>query len=55
MAAQVLPMFDARVEGQEDWTARCVAFLSNMLGDILKGLSISTLANQAASERQSSN
>jgi len=40
MAAQVLPMFDARLEGQEDWTARCVAFLSNMLGDILKGLSM---------------
>jgi hypothetical protein len=40
MAAQVLPMFDARLEGQEDWTARCVAVLSNMLGDILKGLSM---------------
>lgn len=40
MAAQVLPMFDSRMEGQEDWTARCVAYLSNMLGDILKGLSM---------------
>lgn len=40
MAAQVLPMFDACVEEQEDWRGRCVAFLSNMLGDILKGLSM---------------
>lgn len=40
MAAQVLPIFDSRMEGQEDWTARCVACLSNMLGDILKGLSM---------------
>ena len=40
MAAQVLPMFDARLEGQEDWTARCVALLSDMLEGILKGLSM---------------
>jgi hypothetical protein len=33
-------MFDARLEGQEDWTARCVGVLSNKLGEILKGLSM---------------
>jgi hypothetical protein len=30
MAAQLPPMFDARLEGREDWIAGCVAFLSNM-------------------------
>jgi hypothetical protein len=40
MAAQVLPMFDARLEEQEDWTARCVALLSRQLEEILKGLSM---------------
>jgi hypothetical protein len=45
MAAQVLPMFDARLEGEEDWTTRCVAFLSTMLGDILKGLSMYTISD----------
>lgn len=40
MAAQVLPMFDARLEEQEDWTARCVALLSKQLEEILKGLSM---------------
>jgi len=55
MAAQVLPMFDARLEGQEDWTARCVTLLSDMLGDILKEISVykitdisSTLFNRKA-------
>ena len=40
MAAQVLPMFDARQENQEDWTVRCVALLGNMLQEIMKGLSM---------------
>jgi hypothetical protein len=40
MAAQVLPMFDARLEEQEDWTVRCVALLSRQLEEILKGLSM---------------
>ena len=40
MAARVLPMFDAGVERQEDWTAQCVALLSNMLEEMVKGLSM---------------
>lgn len=40
MAARVLPMFDAHLEEQEDWTARCVAVLSKELEGILKGLSM---------------
>jgi hypothetical protein len=40
MAAQVLPMFDARLEEQEDWKARCIALLSDMLEEIFKGLTM---------------
>lgn len=45
MAAQVLPMYDARLEEQEDWKARCVAHLSHMLDEMFKGLSMYTISD----------